>query len=185
MSEDLQHLVTAARHNDASAWDHLFRRYQLPLFTYARSFTRDRAAALDVVQETFERALTHAASLRDNTRFGGWLFGIAHQCCVRRFRVLRREADVFPAAADDALAAREEGLADPLLALISAETASELHALIERLPEVQRTALLLHVLGDLSLEEIAAAEEVPLGTVKSRLHTAKRALRTQFERHPQ
>jgi RNA polymerase sigma-70 factor (ECF subfamily) len=181
VSVSLQNLVQAARNNDESAWDSLLRRYQLPLLAYARGLAGDREAAFDIVQETFAKAVSHIAGLRDDSRFGSWLFGIAHQCCVRHFRSNRREAGLFDDGLGGGMDEIEGNVPDPCLALLSAERAEALYAFVDRLPLAQRSALLLHVLGDLGLEEIAGIASVPVGTVKSRLHHAKRALRSMME----
>jgi RNA polymerase sigma-70 factor (ECF subfamily) len=179
VSEPLHHLVQAARHNDQSAWDRLFQRYQLALFAYAHGLTGNREAAFDIVQETFGRAAAHVGRLRDDGKFGSWLFGIAHQRCTEHFRRMRREDALF---ADDADPGDREGAGpDPRDALLSAERAAALYALVDRLPLPQRSALLLHVLGDFPLGEIAEVAGVPVGTVKSRLHHAKRAMRSLIE----
>jgi RNA polymerase sigma-70 factor (ECF subfamily) len=177
-------LVNAARQHAPAAWDTLLQRHQLPLYTYAAEMLRDDAAALDVVQETFAAAVRHIATLRDDTRFASWLFGIAHQKCVQHWRRVRRNEEIFaPAAADDDSAGDwpdADGV-DPCTLLVRAERAVEFFALVEKLPAPQRSALLLHVLEDFSLEEIAAIAGVPVGTVKSRLHHAKRTLRQLVE----
>ncbi len=176
MSEPLHHLVQAARQNNQSAWDQLFKRYQLSVFAYAHGLTGDREAAFDIVQEAFGRAAAHIGRLRDDAKFGSWLFGIAHQRCLQHYRRTRREDVLF--ADDPNTGDHEGGDPDPRDALLSAERAEALYALVDRLPLPQRSALLLHVLGDFTLEEIAGIAAVPLGTVKSRLHHAKRAMRS-------
>ena len=180
MSETPQNLVQAARDNDLSAWDQLLQSYQLRLFAYANGLTGDRQAAFDIVQESFIRAVSHLASLRDDAKFGPWLFAIAHQRCLLHFRRTRREAAL--AEGDRDAPEPESGGPDPRDAVLSAERAQALYALVDRLPVPQRSALLLHVLGGFSLGEIAGIAKVPLGTVKSRLHHAKRALRGLIER---
>jgi len=70
---------------------------------------------------------------------------------------------------------------DPVTTLLRREQADEFFALVEQLPVPQRSALLLHVLEDFSLEEIAGITGAPVGTIKSRLHHAKRALRQLVE----
>jgi RNA polymerase sigma-70 factor (ECF subfamily) len=177
VSESLQTLVQAARHNNEPAWDSLFRRYQLPLFTYARGLTGNREAAFDIVQETFARALAHIGGLRDDSKFGSWLFGIAHQGCVRHFRATRRDEAIFDGNTGDLVEEIESGDPDPRSMLLSSEGAGLLYELVDQLPVPQRSALLLHVLGDATIEDIARVTGVPAGTVKSRLFTAKRALR--------
>jgi RNA polymerase sigma-70 factor (ECF subfamily) len=176
-------LLNAARHHAPAAWDTLLKRHQLPLYTYAAELLRDDAAALDLVQETFAAAVRHIGSLRDDTKFAAWLFGIAHQKCVQHWRRSRREDEVFASSpADDAPTDwPDPDAVDPRTALLRQERAEEFFALLEKLPPAQRSTMLLHVLEDFSLEEIAGITGVPVGTVKSRLHHAKRALRQLVE----
>ena len=83
--------VSEARTGVAEAWDTLFQRYQLPLYVYVFEWVHDEQASLDIVQETFTSAVRHLASLRDDAKFGSWLFGIAHQKCIQRWRKQSRE----------------------------------------------------------------------------------------------
>src|SRR5580698_11602626 len=78
--------VAQARAGDPAAWDALFRRYQLPLYVFVFELVRDEQAALDIVQETFIAAARHLGGLRDDGKFGSWLFGIAHQKCIQLWR---------------------------------------------------------------------------------------------------
>jgi RNA polymerase sigma-70 factor, ECF subfamily len=178
-------LVKAARHHAPEAWDTLLKQHQLPLYTYVAELLRDDTAALDVVQETFAAAVRHIASLRDDRKFASWLFGIAHQKCVQHWRRAKRADALFaPASVDDENSPADwpdANESDPRGILLRREDADAFFVLVEKLPEAQRSALLLHVLEDFSLEEIAGITAVPLGTVKSRLHHAKRALRELVE----
>jgi RNA polymerase sigma-70 factor (ECF subfamily) len=180
-------LLRAARAHDFAAWDRLLKAHQLSLYTYIAELIRDNTTALDLVQETFASAVRHLASLRDDARFTSWLFGIAHQKCVQHLRrALRTDARFVDASAlisvsedtSDPLANIADASADdPLAQLLRREDAAALFALVEKLPLPQRSVLLLHILEDFPLDEIARITAAPLGTVKSRLHHAKRALR--------
>ncbi len=176
-------LLSAARQHAPDVWDTLLKRHQLPLYTYIAELTRDDSAALDLVQETFTAAVRHIGTLRDDARFASWLFGIAHQKCVQHWRRTRRDAAVFESTTDDEAPSDwpDDSANDPRTLLLQREQATEFFALVEQLPIAQRSALLLHVLEDFPLEEIATITRVPLGTVKSRLHHAKRALRQRLE----
>jgi RNA polymerase sigma-70 factor (ECF subfamily) len=167
--------VAAARAGSPEAWEALFQRYQLPLYAYVFEVIRSEQAALDVVQETFISAARNLASLRDDARFGSWMFSIAHRKCVDRWRKSGREE---PQEVADSLP-DEEG--DPSELLIRREQETEFMNLIEQLPPAQRSVLLLHFMEDFSLEEIAGITGAPPGTVKSRMHHAKRALRKLME----
>jgi len=170
--------VEQAIAGDPAAWDQLFRRYQLPLFTYVSELTRDRQTSLDIVQETFINAVRHIVSLRDPEKFGSWLFGIAHQKCVQKWRRQAREAEALEEMAAIPEPANSD---DPVDLLIRKEREAEFLALLNRLPPPQRSTLLLFFLEQFSIEEIAAITGTPVGTVKSRLHYAKSAFRKLFE----
>jgi len=169
--------VPQARAGEPEAWNVLFRRYQLPLYVYVFELERAEQAGLDIVQETFIAAVRHIGGLRDDDKFGSWLFGIARQKCIQRWRKQNREADLR-----EELGAMpvefEEGPDDWL---IRKEQEAEFMELLNRLPLAQREVLLLHFVEDFSLEEIARITEAQLGTVKSRLHYAKKALRKLLE----
>ena len=169
--------VAEARAGNAEAWKTLFRRYRLPLYVYVFELLRDEQATLDLVQETFISAFRYIASLRDDEKFGGWLFSIAHQKSVQQWRRLGREAELR----EELCPEPEAGSPDPLDILVRKEQEAEFMKLLEKLPLAQRSALLLHYLEDFSLEEIARITETQVGTVKSRLHYAKRALRKLLE----
>src|SRR3954466_5607134 len=91
VAETEQLPVSQARAGDAAAWDALFRRYQLPLYVYVFELVRDEQTSLDLVQETFINAVRYLGSLREDAKFGSWLFGIAHQKCIQRWRKRARE----------------------------------------------------------------------------------------------
>src|SRR6185312_191604 len=169
--------VSEARAGNAAAWDALFRRYQLPLYVYIFELVRDEQTSLDLVQETFINAARHLGSLRDDAKFGSWLFGIAHQKCIQRWRRQAREEMLR----DEFAGAPLEFETAPDDLLIREEQEAEFMRWLNQLPPPQRSALLLHYVEEFSLEEIAGITGVSLGTVKSRLHYAKKSLRQLLE----
>ena len=177
VAEPEQLPVQQARAGSPAAWDILFRRYQLPLYVYVVELVHDEQTSLDIVQETFINAARHLGSLREDHKFGSWLFGIAHQKCIQRWRKQGREATFLETFAGDG----PEPEAGPVELLIRAEQEAEFMELLNQLPAPQRSVLLLHFMEGFSLEEIAAVTEAQLGTVKSRIHYAKRALRKLME----
>ena len=169
--------VASARAGEAAAWGPLLSRYQLPLFTYVQELLRHETAALDLVQETFIAAHRHLGSLREDARFGSWLFGIAHQKIIQHWRRSGREE---PLDADALAATPDDTAPDPRDGLLRSEQASALLALVDELPPPQRAVLVLHLVEDFPLEAIAEITAAPLGTVKSRLFHARRALRERL-----
>jgi RNA polymerase sigma-70 factor (ECF subfamily) len=177
VAEQEQWPVQQAKAGDPGAWDILFRRYQLPLYVYVFELVRDEQTSLDIVQETFIAAVRHISSLRDEAKFGGWLFGIAHQKCVQSWRQQNRAAALREELAELPPEV-EEG---PDQWFIRLEQEEEFMSLLNELSVPQRSVLLLHFVEDFSLEQISEITDTPLGTVKSRLHYAKRALRKIVE----
>jgi RNA polymerase sigma-70 factor, ECF subfamily len=168
-----EHLpVSQARAGNPAAWDTLFRRYQLPLYVYVFELVHDEQTSLDLVQETFIAAARHIGGLRDDNKFGSWLFGIAHQKCIQRWRKQNREAELREELADAPVELAE----GPDNWLIQREQEAGFMNLLNQLPPSQRAVVLLHYLEDFSLAEIAGITGVGVGTVKSRLHYARRAL---------
>jgi RNA polymerase sigma-70 factor (ECF subfamily) len=169
--------VAEAKAGDPEAWDVLFRRYQLPLYSYVCELVRDEQASLDIVQETFIGATRHLAGLRDDSKFGSWLFGIAHQKCIQRWRRREREEDALV----DLGAELPESEPDPAALLLRQEQEDLFLELVAQLPPPQRAVLLLSCLEDLSIDEIASVTGAAPGTVKSRLHYGRKALRRLWE----
>jgi RNA polymerase sigma-70 factor, ECF subfamily len=165
--------VPQARAGEPAAWDALFHRYQLPLYVYVFELVHDEQTSLDIVQETFIAAVRHIGGLRDDAKFGSWLFGIAHQKCAQRWRKQNREEILREEIAESV----DEFENSPDDLLIRQEQEAGFMNMLNQLPLPQRAVLLLHFIENFSLEEIARITNTPLGTVKSRLHHAKRALR--------
>jgi RNA polymerase sigma-70 factor (ECF subfamily) len=168
--------VQGARAGETEAWNALFKRFQLPLYTYVFELIHNEQTSLDIVQESFISAARHIGSLREDGKFGSWLFGIAHQKCVQHWR--KRRLDNVP------LDEQEDFIGDvpgPVELLISHEQEEQLMTLLNQLSPPHRAVLLLHFVEDFSIEEIAAITGARAGTVKSRLHYAREALRKLLE----
>ena len=177
VAEDERLPVARARAGEPAAWESLFQRYQLPIYVYVFELVRHEQTSFDIVQETFAAAVRHIGSLREEGKFGGWLFGIAHQKCLQRWRKQEREA----AALEEIARTPAELGEDPGELLIRREEEAEFMKLLGQLATPHRAVLLLHFIEDFSLEEIAGITGVHLGNVKSRMHYAKKALRKLWE----
>ena len=170
--------VQEARTGDSEAWNILLKRYQLPLYAYVFELVRDEQRSLDIVQETFCNAVRFIDRLQADARFGSWLFSIAHQKCVAAWR---KKHWLFKEFEDGQLEEIADPGDDPGARLLRHEEGEALMACIDRLELGARAVILLHFFEDFSLEEIAGIVGAPLGTVKSRLHYAKRALKKLME----
>ena len=121
------------------------------LYVYVFELVRDEQTSLDLVQETFIAAVRHIGGLRDDGKFGSWLFGIAHQKCIQRWRKQNREEILLEEIAESP----DEFEDGPDDLLIRREQEAEFMKLLNQLPLPQRSVLLLHFVEDFSLEEIA------------------------------
>lgn len=172
--------VREAQAGEPAAWDTLYRRYQLPLYTFIQEMVRNEQLSLDLVQETFIRASRHLGGLREVDRFGSWLFGIAHQL-VRRHVQRHAHPEEQPLELAAEMAGSEPGPDDWL---IRREEETAFRDALRRLSPDHREAFMLHYLEEFSVEEIAQATGAQPGTVKSRLHYARKELRKQLAAHP-
>lgn len=156
-------LVDAANAGDPAAFDALYLRYRDRVARLAGRLVGDEADAADVAQEAFLYLLKKFPGFQLRASLMTFLYpAVKHLAVAARKR--RPAGD--PAAALAAQPARE-----------SVGRGEDLRVLVEHLPEGQREVLLLRFVDDFSLEEIAVALGVPLGTVKSRLHHAVATLR--------
>jgi RNA polymerase sigma-70 factor (ECF subfamily) len=147
-------------------FEQLVRAYSAELYRYAYWLCRDRFLAEDLVQETFARAWTGWAGLREEGAARKWLYTILHNEHARLFE--RKRLDIVEDQDLDALEDDRLGSVHGQIAMREA-----LHAL----PAVYREPLLLQVLGGFSCEEIAKLMNVTPGAVMTRLSRARTALR--------
>ena len=141
------------------------------IYRISYAIVGDEADARDVTQETFIAAWRRIRELRQSDRFDAWLQRIAVNAARMTLRARgRRRIREIPAGDVAALA----GVADRVAPERS--DADVLAAALDRIPTAERTILVLHHLEELGVAELAEILDIPVGTVKSRLHTARRAL---------
>jgi RNA polymerase sigma-70 factor (ECF subfamily) len=177
VSETEQLPVREARAGEPRAWEALLGRYRLPLYAYVFELLHHEQTALDIVQETFINAARHIGSLRQDSKFGSWLFNIAHQKCAQHWRKQRPEEIPLDGGEED-YAALEPG---PMELLIRKEQEEEFMRILKALAPPHRAVILLHFVEGFSLEEIAGITGAQIGTVKSRLHYGRKAFKQLFE----
>lgn len=146
---------------------------------YALALTGHRDAADDLTQDTLERAWRKRALWQPGTDLRAWLFSVMHNVWVNGVRGARPTVSL---EADDAGAVASE--ATPASAAEGGIVLAELQRALLQLPDEQRAVLLLVGLEQLSYAETAAALDVPIGTVMSRLARAREHLRQRLGQEP-
>lgn len=166
-------LVLRCRKGDRSALEGLVGQWGNRIFYYVRRLLDNDEDAWDAHQETWLKVARSIGSLREARVFPKWLYRIARNTAISHLRGRYAEQAVI----DDADLGEIEAKSDPF----TFEDAEQVHYALEKLSLPHREALTLFFLEDLSIEEIAEVLEVAVGTVKSRLHFAKRTLRAIIE----
>ena len=161
-------LIEAAKRGDVDAFEVLYLRYRDWVVSVAYRFSGHDDDALDVLQETFAYVLRKLPDLELHAQMRTFLYPAVKHLALSRRRASRRHQRLE--VADDVAQPEAEREDDGH---------AELAKRIATLPEPQREVVWLRFADDLDLKEIAATLDVPLGTVKSRLHHALEKLRRQ------
>jgi len=180
-------LVARAREGDVSAFSDLVSRYDRKIFRLARHITNSDEDAEDVLQETFLKAYEHLDGFQGNAKFYTWLVRIAVNESLMKLRKRKSDRTVSldePAENGDEPMVREIAVWDgnPEQQYSSEELRSILDKAIANLKPTFRTVFLLRDVEDLSTEETAAALDISVPAVKSRLLRARLELRERLTR---
>ncbi len=155
--------LSRARLGDVAAIDALVSKHRMRLIRVAANILRDRNEAEDVAQEAFLKAFRELGKLREDKAFSGFLYRICVRLCMDRLRSRKPEGEVQE---------RGEGGTD-----IRVETKILVEKLLAELSPELRMTLVLREMEQFSYEEVADYMGVPVGTVRSRLHTARERFR--------
>jgi len=157
------------------------RGLEQPLYAAALRLTRNAAEAEDLVQETWYRAFRYFDQFQEGTNFQAWIFRIEMNIFRNRWRRKRMEPGLtdFDALEPTDREHSPELPFDPeqVGEMLDWNVEGEVKEAVESLSPELRSVLLLNSVGDLSYQETADALHIPLGTVMSRLHRARRRLR--------
>lgn len=167
-------LVIRLRQGDIDALAELYEKYRRPIFRVVWAITRDQGVAEDILQESFLRLFTHADQIRTDMPVGPWLYRVAVNQSYTWAQRHGRSSSVL----DSVLERLTAPLVSPPDRLAERREMQEtVQQAISKLPFDRQVVVVLFYLENLSLKEIADILQVPEGTVKSRLHYAREALR--------
>ena len=178
-------IVGRCLQGDERAYRELVNRYRRQVYSLALRMVRRAEDAEDITQETFVR-MFRALERYDPTRpFGAWIVTIASRLCIDHLRRRRlKPISMFQQGAgseEEFVIEFEDPGPGPDLVTIHREEESRAGELIDSLPEHYRIVVMMRHQQDMSYEEIAAALELPLGTVKARIHRAREILKRRIE----
>jgi RNA polymerase sigma-70 factor (ECF subfamily) len=185
-------LVRRLRDRDERAFREMVDEYGDRVFNLTYRMLGNREEAEDLAQEVFITVFKSIDSFRGDSKFSTWLYRITANHCKNRIKYLSRRHDRSRTELDERA---EGGSADgpalvaprpsprPDVQLEGAEMEQVLQEAIAELEDEQRILVILRDVEDLSYEEICAITELPEGTVKSRLHRARLALRKKLLKH--
>lgn len=179
IGSDTEILIRQSQRGDGQAIETLIRRYQDYVYRLCYLVMRNEQDADDMTQETFIRACRALPrfELRKDTSFEAWLYRIAVNCCRSRMRRKWYQVLPWPEPAPQIVAEVEK---QPDRRMLQGEQRDEILEAINALGEKHRLVVILRYYAGLSNEEIARTLNIPSGTVRSRLHTARQRLKAQL-----
>lgn len=179
-----EELVARSMDGDADSFNQLIKRWERPIYALAYRTLGREDDARDVCQETFLRAYRAINGFRGQAKFSSWLYRIALNLCRDWMRRQRRTPTVqAPEDVDIADLAAEHGPSESIETLVGRrQLGRAVAAAMAKLPEEQRTAIVLKEYHGLTFQEIAEMQGVPLSTVKTRLYQGLSVVRRQLEK---
>ena len=175
--DELAARVVRAQAGDRAAFGSLVEQFQRTVYAVCLTRLGNPSEALELTQEVFLHVMRRLDQLREPERFAGWLRQVAARMAINR--ATRRLAP--PSVADDVLEGAGERRDGPLDVLIARERARRLHEGLGRLKMLDREALMAFYIRGQSLVQMAEELDVPIGTVKRRLHTARKRLKALLQ----
>jgi RNA polymerase sigma-70 factor (ECF subfamily) len=170
---------------DEAAIRLLTRRFNQTLFRTARSILRDDAEAEDALQDAYIKAIRAMDTFRADAKLSTWLIRIVANEALGRLRKQRRGAEVITLEGDVAMEAAEgmeSSDAQPEREAQRAQARAIMERKIDELPDAFRAVFVLRAIEEMTVEEIAAALEIPEATVRTRFFRARALLRESLAR---
>ncbi len=175
--QTLAELVIAAQGDDREAFGQLVVRFERTVYGIALRRLGNHAEAQELTQEVFVKAMQRLYQLREPVRFGGWLRSITSRMAINRATRRKPVAFTEPAILENTCASP----ATPLDNVLQRERAAEVRAGLGRLRVLDRETLEAFYVRGQSLIEMSDEFESPIGTIKRRLHVARKRLAQELE----
>lgn len=166
-------LVRRAKKGDAEAFSELVRRHQQTVFNLAYRFMRDTSLAEDMAQEAFLKAFRLLGSFRGDCAFSTWMYRVTCSVCLTEVnrRRKRGEVELTPQCA----------LETSVAPAAPSDEFDRIRQCVAKLPPRYASIITLYYLKEMPYEEIAEAMQIPMGTLKTWMHRARKQLRAIVE----
>lgn len=169
---------------DHNAFGEIVELYKDKVFQICFRMLGNRQEAEDLAQEAFVRAFVNIRSFNIQMKFSTWLYRIATNLCIDRLRKKKPdyylEAEVSGTEGLNMYSQIASDMAKPEDEVESLELQETIQVEIMKLPEKYRSVIVLKYIEELSLKEISEILDLPVGTVKTRIHRGREALRKQL-----
>jgi RNA polymerase sigma-70 factor, ECF subfamily len=181
----IANMVSQVKKGDQEAFEGIVDLFKDKIYRHCFRMVGNGHEAEDLAQETFLRAYRSIDKYNGEYKFSTWIFRIATNLCIDRLR--KKKPDYYLDAevpGTDGATMYSHLPSEQLLpeeVVTENEQWSELQQEIMKLPEKYRTAIVLKYVEDLSLEEISQIMEIPVPTVKTRIHRGREALKKVFQ----
>lgn len=156
---------------DKQAYSQIINKYKNPLFATILRMTKNPHDAQDLVQEAFIKVYNQLDKYNDQGSFSSWFYRVAINHCMDEFRKKRYQQ----------VELNESSIGNtpnyPEVTFLKKEENRQVELLLATLPEDERIIILLRYVNELSYEEISELAEVPISTVRNKLHRAKKKLK--------
>lgn len=176
--QDLTQLVAAAQDGNRDAFEQLFRQFQRAVYVTAYRRLGNDAEAQELCQDVFVQALRKLDQLQDPACFGGWIRSITTRMAINRAVRSRPMASLD---AEGVAPAGDETVETPLAQVLAEERREQLHDGLNRLSDMDRSTLMAFYFRNQSLIQMSDEFQSPVGTIKRRLHVARKRLAQELE----
>ena len=179
-------LMDMVKQGDRAAFRNLMDRYATPVYNYLNYMTKEHATAEDLCQEVFLKVYENAAKWKPKAQVKTWIFRIAHNMAINELKAYRRKADSLdePVSVNNQTPRRETFASagtNPEENALEREKSEIVSKALEKLPENQRTAILLKRFDGFSYKEIAAVLDCSVSAVESLIFRGRQRLKEELK----
>jgi RNA polymerase sigma-70 factor (ECF subfamily) len=186
---DESRLAALARNGDRKAFAEIVKRYEKKIMKLGFRMLNQRQEAEDVAQETFLKVYNNLNRYDMTLKFSTWIYRIATNLCIDHLRRRKEQVSLDAFSADSANESSNRELqakiadkwSTPENQVILSELQDQVQKAVQQLPDKYRLAIVLRYMQELSLQEISEILDIPLSTVKTRIHRGREVLRKKLE----